>query len=132
MKVRDFLQLKKIMELTFSENDAEALAAIRRAGKVLRDHGLTWDRILSKTVTIIAEFEPDPERPPRPEDSPKQRALYDELLDDAERSANEIGGSAIDFVASVRHHWDIKGWLSKPQVEALKRVRDDAGERRRR
>lgn len=38
----------KIMNLTTSSEDGEALSSIRRANKALKDSNLTWDDIISK------------------------------------------------------------------------------------
>lgn len=38
-------KLKKILELTNSDNDNEALLAMRHANKILKDEGKTWSDI---------------------------------------------------------------------------------------
>lgn len=58
--------IKRIMGLTFSNQDGEALAAIRKANGILKKYNLTWQEILSRTVTVnhVEAAAPQPMRPP--------------------------------------------------------------------
>ena len=47
-------QLKKFMMLTFSDNDPEALAALRKANGLLKKYQLTWDEVLSRSVQAVS------------------------------------------------------------------------------
>lgn len=70
--------LIKLLSLTASDNDAEALSALRKATKILNDSGWTWERLIHGKITVIADpfaslaTPPTPERqnappaPPRP------------------------------------------------------------------
>lgn len=44
-------KLKKLLALTTSDNDNEALAAIRQANKILKDADKTWDEVLEADLT---------------------------------------------------------------------------------
>jgi hypothetical protein len=57
MNLGDFNKLKKLMMLTTSENDVEALAALRKANSLLKAASVTWDRVFARTVTVVNEFE---------------------------------------------------------------------------
>lgn len=41
---------------TTSENDAEALASLRAANRLLAQHSLTWDSVFARTVTVVNEI----------------------------------------------------------------------------
>lgn len=47
--------LTKLLGLTSSSNDNEALTAIRKANTLLRDSGWTWESLLSGKITIVAD-----------------------------------------------------------------------------
>jgi len=42
--------LTKLLAMTASANDGEALTAIRKANDILKEHGFTWQEVLSKQV----------------------------------------------------------------------------------
>jgi hypothetical protein len=91
--------LIKLMKLTSSPNDSEALSAVRKANEQLAKFGGDWERLLLGKVTVIADpfvgvppppppeaprrpppnFTPPQQRPPQwapyiPQPSPKQPA----------------------------------------------------------
>lgn len=55
MKRADFDRLRKFMKLTQSENDAEALSAIRMANRVIERAEVTWDRFFDRAVRVEVE-----------------------------------------------------------------------------
>ena len=57
MTPSEFAQLKKLLTLTISDNDAEALGAMRAANRVLMRGGFTWAMLLDRQVPIINEVE---------------------------------------------------------------------------
>lgn len=60
MKRKDFERLRKIMDLSRSENDAEALASLRAANAIIERAGATWGRFFDRAVRV--DVEQDPER----------------------------------------------------------------------
>ena len=48
--VLDREKLAKILALTTSTNDSEALAAVRKANDIVRGEGLSWDKVLMQVV----------------------------------------------------------------------------------
>lgn len=54
-KSAEYDRLLKLLRLTTSHTDGEALAAIRKANEWLLSKGLDWDKLLSGTVTIMAD-----------------------------------------------------------------------------
>lgn len=57
MTLDDFHRLKKLMALTISDFDPEALLALRAANAILIKYELTWERVLSRSVKIEMPFE---------------------------------------------------------------------------
>jgi hypothetical protein len=122
MKMATFNKLKKMLSLTVTENDHEALAAIRAANRIIVEEGITWERVLNRTINVIAEVETDPEqqRPATNGEAPAVRREIDDLLDKAEDRKPDN-----EFVASLREQWDRKRWLSERQIDALRKVADE-------
>ena len=111
MKLADFNRLKKTLERTFSENDHEALASLRAANRILQADSLTWERVLNRSINVIAEFE-------AAHDDPSE---IDDLFEEAARRAwreTEL------FVMSVHEYYREKGFITDNQRMALKRIRD--------
>jgi hypothetical protein len=59
-------QLIKLLNLTGSEYDAEALNAIRRANALLRKHRATWADLLSRPKEPAEAQQPEPMQPSEP------------------------------------------------------------------
>ncbi len=57
----DTKKLVKLLRLAASENDGEALNAMRAAQRLLRDTGLSWDWLIERTN--IEEYEPTDDLP---------------------------------------------------------------------
>lgn len=55
LTVSQYNTFKKFMQLTTSENDAEALVALRKANDVLAKQGVTWQQVLDKLVTLATD-----------------------------------------------------------------------------
>lgn len=104
ISLKDLDLLKKLLAMTGSANDAEALSAARRANELLKRNGLTWEMVLQRTVTVRVEVPMgDPVGAPREgtmED--KVRKAFDylrgvdlgkfkEWVDDVERQFTESG-----------------------------------------
>ena len=120
MSVKAFGQLKKLMQLTTSNNDPEALNALRRANALLAEAGVDWDRVFSRCVTVGVDVEaaPDEDRPL----SDRISAAFEEVL------SQDLTGDFATFVDSLHRQWETTGRLSPRQQEALFK----AAERRRR
>lgn len=113
----------KLMMMTTSDNDGEALTAIRKANAALRAAGLNWQDLLGSHGRA-------PPPPPRPEpkwgdvnrrgdrydDEDEINSLFDKAFNNADPSANFY-----EFLVSIRTWWENKGWLTEKQYRALKR-----------
>lgn len=131
MKLKDFNLLKKFMAMTTSENDNEALQALRRANAVLLQYQRTWVQVLDRVIHVDAAVEEDPEteassEPARPGARPSQPSDYvarvnaaiSAVLDDARP------GSFRDLILDFQAQWEDKHFLSERQHETLFRALD--------
>jgi hypothetical protein len=114
--VAEFERLKKMMGLTFSDNDGEALNALRAANKVLQGKKLTWRDVLERTVTVDVEAAP-PEPRPREEARDERVENAFDLLRDSDKWT--------PFIESLHDQWERKNWLSPKQRAALFRNVED-------
>jgi hypothetical protein len=53
-------RLAKLLNLTESEHDGEALSAIRKANDLLRQHGTSWPAALGLSGTVEGSPQPEP------------------------------------------------------------------------
>lgn len=110
MTLKDFEQLKKFMALTASDNDGEALNAIRAANAVLVRNGLLWRNVFERTVTVV---------------SPVGAVLgadgASDGLDEAtfERALDNANGTFRDTVFSIYEQWSAGKALSDRQVTVV-------------
>lgn len=115
MKFADFKRLKAMMARSTSENDPECLASIRAANRVLAANGLTWDRVLDRSVRVIQDVE----------EGPSDASAEADTRSSVEYAFQTIYGSADmsdsfkDFIDSLRAQWERKGSLSPAQLSAL-------------
>lgn len=107
----------KLMMMTTSTNDGEALAAVRKANAMLKVEKLDWNAFI-KAI-------PTPRPPPKPSGrgfeymrpetkftDPKIPAMIDSLLRDVKSGFR-------DWLLSVKSKWNDDGFLTKGQYEAL-------------
>jgi len=57
MTLGDFNKFKKLMAQTTSSNENEAIIALRVANAILERNGLTWERVLDRSIKIELPFE---------------------------------------------------------------------------
>lgn len=121
MKMADFVRLKKLITLATSDNDYEALGSFRRATEIIRAYGFTWEEILDKRVTVLAEVEMVSEN---------TISIEEELTDaDFELAINSATGSFRDTLSSIYEQWQ-NGTLSPRQIEVVRNAAERAAERR--
>jgi len=115
MTVDEFKKLKKLMQLTQSDNDNEALAALRKANAIIKSTSADWERILSRTIVVVDEVEEAPP-PPRP-------GAMSVEIDDAFEIC--LAGTQSEFIDSLYDQWHATRFLSPRQTEALFKWRDN-------
>jgi hypothetical protein len=111
VKLDDFVRLKKLMSMTSSDSDAEALGAIRAANRILTTHGYTWEMVLSRTVTVLSAVEA---MPADEDDAPP--------FDMALRGA---AGTFRNTLLSIQAQYEERGFISARQRQVI----DEAAER---
>lgn len=112
ISLTDLSKLKKMMAMTTSSQEGEQLNAIRMANKILKDNGLTWEDIFSRTVnvaqTIIMEE-------PVIETEDKSNAIQESFN---YLRARQLGDFR-KFITSLEEQWEDQAYLSKEQRVAL-------------
>ncbi len=73
-------KILKLLDLTNSENDAEALNAIRKANEVRKKAGWQWADVFAKTVSPRNNLPPSVHRPPPPPKFVTVETMFDEIL----------------------------------------------------
>lgn len=120
MKVSEFNKLKNLMMLTTSDNDHEALAALRKANSILKTNGYDWNATFGRLVKVQDEIEAAPQdRTAKDID-----AQINEAFDTIE--ATDPKGGFADFIASLHEQWADKHYLTPAQKEALFKAADRA------
>lgn len=129
----------KLMGMTGSAHDAEAISALRMASKLMRDWGWTWDSVLRGKIKIM----PDPfanlpmptTAPPRqsaappPPPPPKQFDNRDEIEKYLEKVMLKKLPRDINMrLASIERTWNANGFLLWKDYDFL---RTQANSRRR-
>lgn len=122
MKVSDLDKLKKFMTLTLSENDPEALTAVRMANKLMAANRVTWEELITKQVKYELDFG---------EDAAEVHS-QDENITEATRRVDEINGyfeKALamvrpgdfrNFILKLQHEWTTQGWLPDKAIATVK------------
>lgn len=113
MSAKEYSTLRKLMMQTLSDNDPEALQALRRANALLRAHSYDWNSAFDRIVRVDAGVEEAPS-------FPKRRAHIRELIESIE--ARDPRGKDADFLASVSAQFEKNGDLSDKQVASLERM----------
>lgn len=133
MTVTEFRQLKKLMMLSTSDNDAEALASLRKATALLLTHGHTWEQCLDRVVKVINEVEDgagygsgEISRQPAPRRTDDEDAEMDRLFEDALDGA---AGSFRDTLLDMQAQWERQRWLSARQRQVVRDAAERAADR---
>ena len=116
-------RLVKILNLTSSENDHEALVAIRHANKLLLKESLTWGKLLQRDATKY-EFKASYEEATDDEDEEDED--YEENVTNIFESILKSTQSknTMSFVESVYGQYKKKGYLSPKQTQAIQDIYD--------
>jgi len=128
LSMKEFRQLKAFMARTTSESDAEALTSLRKANAVLAAHGLTWEQVFSRVVSVVNEFEEAPEDDPGV-DAKRTKARIAAAFEDVE--ASDPKGGFADFIDDIKRQFERTGHLSPAQQDSLFKAANRANERKR-
>lgn len=126
----DRTRLAKLLALTASDNDAEALSAIRKANEIIKGNDLQWLDVVSpagNTLNITLQRQPMTASPVDGDDKDWQPPhLTDATIIDPmfravfaqPRTDNEEFWT---FLESLHHQWETKHRLTPNQYSALRR-----------
>lgn len=122
----------KLMALSGSDNDHEALLALRKAQKILQTENISWEGLLaSKTIYIEANKEKNaPKRESFRFDKIPKMPKNDEskgIFKDIKKKFSILDGKNFDpdtarFLKSLHTHWMLKGTLSEKQLYCLTNI----------
>lgn len=115
MKLSDVSRLRKFMALTTSDNDAESLAALRQANKLLAANNLTWANVFDRTIkpeVTVEEVEHV--------DTPRSNDLAPQIEDALQKVLEATKpGSFRNFILDLEAKWQERHYLTKGQRDAL-------------
>src|SRR5262245_5565498 len=123
----------KLMMMATSDNDGEALTALRKANAKLAAINRNWEELLRGKVAI-SDF---PDAPPMGGDLKTSRGVkytdpfISTMFDDILQSLSP-NNSFKDFVTDVNRFWEEKGFLTERQYTTIKKSWDNTQRRPRR
>lgn len=128
MTPQDRQKIVKLLNLTTSSNDAEALLAIRKANEMLGKEGMIWSDYLEPRGNAGQRGEPWRPRPePRPQDHPAfagamrvRRAMIEAML--VGLKARRMNGLLKLVISNIETDYRRKGDLSEIQLQHLMRL----------
>lgn len=107
-------RIVKLLRLTESDQDAEALSAIRQVNRMLKERGLTWEKLLP------VEYLPNhSERPKSSQAQPT--SAHEDLLEKLRRMGEEAARNAQAARYACTCHQGIQGAYYCPQHGAFRR-----------
>lgn len=117
----DIVKFAKLMQLSTSTYEGEALNAIRMANAILAEADLSWDDFISQKEIIINEIEyKDNENKDN-----IQKIDIEECLNIEEMFTMCLYRikveSGLNFIKSLKEFYDRRGYLTVKQQEALKK-----------
>lgn len=122
----DTTRLIKLLNLTTSPEDGEALSAVRFANALLAKEGKTWEQVLNSSGPSIGDIFSHTWRPPANpyvnpalRDREKIMRMFDAVLYSVKSSARE-------FIESLHEQFLDRGSLSQKQYDALEKFYNNA------
>ena len=110
----DTQKLVKLLNLSDSSNDGEALNSIRFANSLLKKDKLTWSQLIQ---SVKPQSEPFKQH---------KQNTYSQSVDEIEDMLNVClenvtSESGLEFIESLAEHYHKRGRLSEKQINALKK-----------
>jgi hypothetical protein len=129
INAKEISQFKKLMMMTTSDNDPEALIAIRKANTILKNNKVNWDELCKQINFNILSVKNthgfrdsyksySPDHPSEPKTS-SGRTTSSDILKPLQFAMDRCEGSFYDFLESLKYQFQNKGWLSEAQVAAI-------------
>lgn len=134
-------KLVKFLRMTESDQDGEALNAIRMANRMVKAAKLTWNDVLRARAETAAPSStygsPDYRTPPsrrgkpygaahRPPPRAEPKKIYDDNIGGIlrELSDRKHDLSTVMFIANLTEFYEKNGYLTEPQYEHVVRLHD--------
>lgn len=116
-------RLAKLLAMTASDKDGEALNAMRMANRVIEAAGLTWAEVLEQQAAVsVRIFDMTPARSPPWEDDERlsNRAVIDEMFRTI-YGLPQDGSEFWSWLDDVKSRYDKHGRLTKGQYDGVRR-----------
>jgi hypothetical protein len=115
-------QFVKLMMMTTSSHDQEALTAIRKANAILASANVNWEEFLNATEAAksgdgFSSYGSQFSRQTSFTDSSEIDPLFDAAFARVSK-----GASFRHFLDSVHDWWETKGYLTEKQLQALRKA----------
>lgn len=115
MNLKRFEIFIKLMRLTTSDQDGEALVALRKANAILMEANLDWEDLLRSKVTVRQT-----DQQPKPTGKVFNNAneinkMFEALFKKVPESSPFRSG----FLNSLHEWWEDKGFLTEKQYNAV-------------
>lgn len=128
----DRQRLIKLMMMTTSTNDGEALTAVRKANAMLKVEGSDWSKFLSSPSSIGLDRRPQ-QPPPRPPmkptgrgttdthkyPPPKDRFTDNDIPRMLQSLMRDTKGDFRNLIESLYQQWNDKHYLTERQYEVV-------------
>ncbi len=111
-------KILSVLNLTTSDNDHEALAAIRTANSILKKHKSSWNEFF-KMPKVHYQQQPPKQEPKRESKNKKSSDALDMISFIRE---NAWATFNFDFVDSLEESFNKYGSLTDKQYKALKKI----------
>jgi hypothetical protein len=106
----------KLLMMTTSTHDNEALIAIRKANAMLASNNQNWAEFLAAGQTAKAAPQPPPkQKKANQHREPEINHMFDVLF-------QKVSGGFLDFVEDVHVWWQDNGFLTDKQYDAIQRA----------
>lgn len=113
MEIKDITIFRKLMQLTLSDNDSEALLALRKANALLLKYNNNWEDFINGRVKGSAAAQQYTGG-----SSGIAPHIIDEAFDFLLRTLDKRN-TFRSFIESLHTQWEEKAWLSDKQMSAL-------------
>lgn len=115
------IKLLNVLNLTTSDNDNEALTAMRTANNILKKHKLDWHKFYNiPKEQPKYQYEPPPKQEPRQEPKKKKSSQVIEMISFIRENAWD--GFNFDFIDSLEDSFNKYGSLTNKQFKALAKI----------
>jgi len=135
MDAKTKIILIKMLGMTGSKHDGEALVAIRKANALLAENNLNWEQVLSSITQTVSRSSYATPPSKRRNAAPSWGDVNAAARDDQHHDSDEVDklfeaaydnttpkSSFYEFLESVHTFWTERGYLTTAQYQAIKRA----------